>query len=207
MSFVFPLHSVFLALPLESQPKWHFQALQEELRPWEDILGFQNPQSPHLTLMFWPQVLELELQGIRQQSAKIASRHAPFSVRANGVGTFGNRGEDFVLYLDVAFSDELARVKKSCPWSDGKPFHPHITIARIRHPQKFAVHRKKIMKVMGNVSFEVLFDCLRLYAEVEGQKQTPLQDFAFTLHTTSHLTPPHELPSSTSRGASSEPRR
>ncbi|MFH0851460.1 MAG: hypothetical protein V1876_01805, partial [Candidatus Peregrinibacteria bacterium] len=66
----FPLRSVFLALPLEGNPKWQFQALQEELKPFADILRFQNPASPHLTLMFWPSVGELEYKGIVSQAGK-----------------------------------------------------------------------------------------------------------------------------------------
>ena len=176
-TFSFPMRSVFLALPLENAPKWQFQALQEELRPWEEILNFQNPQSPHLTLMFWPEVGELEFQGIVEQAGTIASRHAQFSVTANGIDTFGSRGEDKVLFLTVSFSDELARIKKACPWSDGKPFAPHITIARIRHAQRFVVAKKKVTKALGTPDFPISFDRLRLYGEVDGRKQTALMDF------------------------------
>ena len=148
----FPIKSVFLALPLEGQPKQLFQELQEKLAPYADILRFQNPHSPHLTLMFWPEVSELEYKGIAEQAAKIASRHQAFTIDVIGADTFGSpsyaeasagrRGEDRVLYLSVAFSDALARIKKDCPWSDGKPLrsahHPraHTTSAEIRCPQK-----------------------------------------------------------------------
>jgi 2'-5' RNA ligase len=175
----FPLRSVFLALPLEGQPKWQFQALQEELQSFADILRFQNPQSPHLTLMFWPGVGALECKGIGEQAQKIASLHAPFAMKVTGAETFGNRGEDHVLFLSVAFSDELARVKKTCPWSDGRPFAPHITLARVGHPQRFNTVKKKVMKILEGTAFDIPVDRLRLYAEVNGVKQTPLEDFVF----------------------------
>ena len=118
------------------------------------------------------------------QAEKIAASHKPFSVKVTHAETFGSRGEDRVLFLTVAFSEELARLKKSCPWpteSHAEPrrsmFHPHITLARIRHSQRFAVVKKKLMKKLEGCSFEIPFDCLRLYAEVEGKKQTPLRDF------------------------------
>lgn len=178
--FSFPLRSVFLALPLEGNPKWQFQALVEELRPYEDILRFQNPASPHLTLMFWPSVGTLEYKGIVEQAGKIAALHAPFTMNVTGAETFGNRGEDHVLFLPIGFSEELARVKKTCPWSDGRPFAPHITLARIGHPQRFNTVKKKVMKVLDGISFDIPVDRLRLYAEVNGAKQTPLEDFPFT---------------------------
>ena len=174
----FPLRSTFLALPLEGKPKWLFQALQEELRPFDDILSLQNPQTSHLTLQFWKEVMEIEYGQISGQAQKIAAASSPFSLRVTGVDMFGSHGEDRVIFLSVAFSDELARLKKSCPWpSDGK-FSPHITLARIRHPQKFAVQKKKILKALGEVDFEIPVELLRLYAEVDGRKQTPLEDFS-----------------------------
>lgn len=175
----FPIRSVFLALPLEGQPKWMFQALVEELKPYANILRFQNPQSPHLTLMFWPSVGELEYQGISAQAGKIAALHAPFTMKVTGAGTFGSHGEDHVLFLEIAFSEELARMKKTCPWSDGRPFSPHITLARVGHPQRFNVIKKKAMKALEGISFDVPVDRLRLYAEVNGVKQTALQEFLF----------------------------
>ncbi len=175
----FPLRSVFLALPLEGQSKWLFQALQEELKPYADILRIQNPQSPHLTLMFWQSVGPLEYQGIAAQAAKIAPLHRPFTMHVTGADTFGSRGEDSVLFLTIAFSEELARVKKSCPWSDGRPFTPHITLARIAHPQRFNVVKKKVMKLLDGTAFDIPVDRLRLYAEVNGVKQTVLEEFVF----------------------------
>jgi len=179
MDLHFPLRSVFLALPLEGQPKWQFQALQEELKPFADILRFQNPQSPHLTLMFWSSTGELEYKGIRAQAQKIASLHKPFTMQVTGAETFGSHGEDQVLFLSIGFSDELARVKKTCPWSDGRPFAPHITLARIGHPQRFNVVKKKVMKILEGTAFNIPVDRLRLYAEVNGAKQTALEDFVF----------------------------
>ncbi|MDD4287337.1 MAG: 2'-5' RNA ligase family protein [Candidatus Peribacteraceae bacterium] len=194
-NLTFPLRSVFLALPLEGQPKWQFQAFVEELKPYADIVRFQNPQSPHLTLMFWPSVGQLEYQGIVQQAQKIASLHAPFTMKVTGADTFGNRGEDHVLLLSIGFSEELARVKKTCPWSDGRPFAPHITLARIAHPQdvkspvgdhvpftgRFTIVKKKVMKTLEGIAFDIPVDRLRLYAEVNGAKQTKLEDFVFAV--------------------------
>ena len=166
----FPLKSVFLALPLEQDALARFQE-------YANVLRFQNPETPHLTLMYWPEVSQLEFQGIVEQVRKIAVATDPFTINITGADTFGSRDEDKVLFLDIAFSDELARVKKRCPWTDGHPFHPHITLARMRHPQKFSVVKKKIMKQLKNAKFPASFDCLRLYAEVDGVKQTPLGDF------------------------------
>ncbi len=181
MGLSFPLHSAFIALPLEGQPKWQFQALQEELEPFSDILRFQNPQSPHLTLYFWKEMMKIEYDDILPKIENIAKRMPTFMLHVSGADTFGKSGDERVLFLTVAFSPELATLKKLCPWPNplDQPFNPHITIARISHLQKFAVHRKKIMKVFDGVSFDIPVDTIRFYAEIDGMKQTPVGDFAF----------------------------
>ena len=179
MELSFPLKAAFVALPLEGQPKWQFQALQEELKQFGDILRFQNPQSPHLTLQYWPEVMEIEYRQIQKQARGIAERTAPCTLHATGAGTFGSRGEDRVLFLTIAFSQELAQLKKSCPWVSGKPFEPHITLARIGHPQRFATVKKRIMKALDGCAFDIPVDRLRLYAEIGGRKQTPIEEYVF----------------------------
>ncbi len=175
----FPLRSTFLGLPLEEAAKERYRKLQEALRDFADILRFQDPDQPHLTLQFWKEVMEIEYHQIIEQAGKIAAKAATFTVRTTEPHTFGHRGQDHVLFIDIAFSEELARLKKACPWPEGRPFHPHLTIARIRHPQKFAVRKKDILKLLKDAVFDIPVDRLRLYAEVDGKQQTPLRDFIF----------------------------
>ena len=173
----FPLKATFLALPLEGEAKWEFQRLQSLLSTFDDFLSFQNPQSPHLTLQYWPNVMEIEYHQIIDQARRVASKHTPFTLKIEGADTFGSKGEDKVLFLSVPFSEELAKLKKSCPWPSGKPFHAHITLARIKHPQRFVVHKKEIMKLLKDASLEASIEMLRLYAEINGKKQTPITEF------------------------------
>ncbi len=177
----FPLRSAFIAPPLEGQARLQFQAIQEDLKPYEDFLRFQNPQSPHLTLYFWRELLKIEYDDVLPKIENIAARTHPLTLQVNGADTFGKTGAERVLFLSVSFSPELATLKKLCPWPNppDQPFHPHITLARISHPQKFTVHRKKIMKVFEGLSFEVPVTMLRMYADIDGAKQTPLADFPF----------------------------
>src|SRR3989338_9005763 len=106
----FPLRSVFLGIPLEHEAKDQFHALQEVLHPWESILRFQKPETPHLTLQFWPTVMEIEYHQILKQIPVIAEKYQPFSLKIEGIEFFGSRGEDKVMHLSVPFSEPLARL-------------------------------------------------------------------------------------------------
>ena len=123
--------------------------------------------------------MEIELGSIKETASKIVQRTSPFSIQVELADTFGSRGEDRVLFLKCSFSDELARVKKACPWPENRPFNAHITLARMSHPQKFAVVKKNVMKKLKDCQFEIKFDRIRLYAMVEGRRQTPIEDFVF----------------------------
>lgn len=145
--------------------------------PYKKFLRFQNPTSPHLTLQFWREVMEIEYVQTVKQTEKIAEKVEPFTLTVTHAETFGDR----VLILKVAFSDELARLRKLCPWVHGKPYSPHITLARMSHMENFRVNKKKIMKILKDVECDIPVDRLRLYAEVREVNQTPIKDFPFVL--------------------------
>lgn len=178
-----PLQAAFLALPLPEEAAAHFRDLQNRLTGFTHILRLQDAASPHLTLQYWPALMEIEVRQVLQQAAQIASRTRPFDLLIEGFEIFNQQGEDRVLYLAVPFSEPLARVKKLCPWSSGKPFFPHITLARISHPQRFQAMKKDILKKLHGASFTAHMDCLRLYGMVKNKRQIPLRDFPFNNQT------------------------
>ena len=179
MSLLFPLRSAFLALPLEGEAKEHFQDVQKRLQPFKELFRFQEADRPHLTLFFWGSLMEIEYSALIKQTEKIAARTSPFTLFVTGANTFEGDKEPKVLFLTIERSAELSTLKKICPWPNLRPFFPHITLARMKNPQAYLVHRKDILKTLKEVSFPVTCDKLRLYAEVEGVKQEKVRDFAF----------------------------
>jgi len=187
----FPLQRAFLALPLEGDAKRAFSELQKRLAPYEKLFRFQSPETPHLTLYFWKELMEIEYGDVLKKTEAIAARTTPFTLEVTSAETFDDR----VLTLAIARSQNLSTLKKLCPWPnpchperspkggvEGRSmFHPHITLARMRNPNAFRVQKKKIMKLLKNVSFAIPCDRLRLYAEVEGVRQVPIKDFVFLI--------------------------
>lgn len=177
----FPLRRVFVALPLEGDARDHFQALQNRLKEYENIFYFQNAETAHLTLYFWNELMEIEYDDVLRRMKKIAARTPPFHLQVLTAETSVDQKTklDRVLWLTIDRCEELSKLKKLCPWPNLQPFLPHITIARMRKPHDFCIHKKKIMKSMKDVAFDILADRVRLYAEIEGIQQTPLLDFPF----------------------------
>jgi 2'-5' RNA ligase len=177
--FVFPLRRLFLALPINEGAKIRFGQIQDRLGLFSDLFRFQNPSSPHLTIHFFGDVGELEYQGIVKHVEGMAARNMPFPCSVRAAGTFGKPGSERVLFLELGYSAELSKLAKQCPWPRDHPFSAHITVARMKNPHAFTVQKKKVMKILKDVSFPITFDRFRLYAEVDGVKQTPVGDFVF----------------------------
>lgn len=179
--FTFPLHRVFVALSLEGEARDRFRELQDRLKEYEGIFRFQNPETAHLTLYFWNELMEIEYEDVIRRMEKIAVRTHPFILHVLSAETSIDTKTklDRVLWLTIDRSEELATLKKLCPWPNIQPFFPHITIVRMRKPHDFRIHKKKIMKIFKDVSFDIPVDRIRLYAEVDSVQQTPIQDFIF----------------------------
>lgn len=183
----FPLHSAFVAIPLVGEAKSQFQAYREALKPFEEFLRLQKPDTPHLTLNFWRSMMEIEYLQVLNEAENVARQSEVFDLPVNAVDTFSYRGIHSILFLKPVFSPELAVLKKRCPWANpptGLPsldpaFRPHLTIARISHPQKFIVHQKKVMKALEGVDLTMRVDRIALYASVNGVNQTPLKEWVF----------------------------
>lgn len=177
----FPLRQAFIALPLENDARERFRTIQNSLSEYEDIFRFQNPETAHLTLYFWNELMEIEYVDVVRKMEKIAKRMSSFTLHVSGMQTFVDAKTklDRVLWFAIDRSEELATLKKLCPWPNIRPFSPHITIARIGKPHDFRIHKKKIMKLLREVTFDIPIDRVRFFAEVEGAKQNPLQDFRF----------------------------
>jgi 2'-5' RNA ligase len=181
MHLQFPLRSAFVAIPLTGDAKVRFQAYHDALKPFEEFLRLQSPETPHLTLTFWRIMMEIEYYQVLGACENIARQSETFELPVRGAETFGNKGIDRVLYAKPVFSPELAVLKKRCPWPNppDEPFTPHITLARISHPQKFTIHKKKVMKALEGLDFTLRVDRITLYGDIGGTKQAPVKEWVF----------------------------
>jgi len=99
------------------------------------------PENVHLTLVFLGNVAEEKLESIVLELA--ALRPPPLQIRITGLGTFPRAG---VLFADVDPSRDLLKLQQEaadrmirCGFQlDIRPYHPHITIGRLRSPARVA---------------------------------------------------------------------
>lgn len=82
----------------------------------------------HLTLAFYGEVPEAGLPRVRRRVARAARGAAALSLRFEGSGRFGDR----VLWVGVAGQRGELRGLAADVATDGRPYRPHLTVARVR---------------------------------------------------------------------------
>ena len=117
----------------------------EPRREAEPGFRWTDPEQWHVTLSFMEDVTERRLDDLLARLERAARRRTSFSAAIAGGGAFPNPARAKVLYAGVAADPdtvELTRLatgvraagnKAGAPAAGG-PFHPHITLARLRGP-------------------------------------------------------------------------
>lgn len=133
----------FLALELPDAVKNTLRRQIERLGRAIPETHWVNPESPHLTLAFLGEIDDAQLMAASESAAATARAHAPFTLRLDGLGTFGSAQAPRVVWVGLAgdktrlmqvqanVADELAA--RGFP-REQRPFAPHLTLARIKKP-------------------------------------------------------------------------
>lgn len=135
---------LFVAINLPADVRAGLLAAIEPLRDAAPRLSWARDEQLHLTIKFLgeqPETLATELES---RLAATAARNGAPLLRLGGVGAFPNFSAPRVVWLGVApeprlelihHEVELACAELGLP-VDGRPFRPHITLARVRDTQR-----------------------------------------------------------------------
>ena len=135
-----PVRRIFVAVDLSEDVRRavadHVSHIKES---FPDVpVKWERPEKFHITMKFFGDTDERQLEHIDDLVASAAASVSPFTLTINGPGSFRRR-DSAVLWIGVEESagedrdlSQLARILEG----DNQPrqFHPHITIARIKNP-------------------------------------------------------------------------
>jgi 2'-5' RNA ligase len=97
----------------------------------------------HLTLKFLGEIPQTSLSDLSQAASRAAIGVNPFPIRLEQTGAFPRHGPARVLWIGINDSSEKlvelhGRLEEEAAKvgfaKETRPFHPHLTIARLRHP-------------------------------------------------------------------------
>jgi len=137
---------IFIAIELPADVRQkitrHIDRLRNKL---PDVrASWIREQNLHLTIKFFGDILVERVEAASESLKGAANKIQSFEIQIDGCGAFPPRGRPNVLWMGIddpsgnlqrlhgALEDECAKAGFE---RDQRPFHPHLTIARIRNPQ------------------------------------------------------------------------
>lgn len=112
------------------------------LRTEAPELGWLGREQRHLTLKFLGNVEESDVPRLIVAADRAAARHAPLEMTVREIGAFPNFRRARVVWIGVEQDARLELLhhdlEQACEQEgfevEGRPFRPHITLARVRAP-------------------------------------------------------------------------
>ncbi|BBM84291.1 RNA 2',3'-cyclic phosphodiesterase [Candidatus Uabimicrobium amorphum] len=116
---------------------------------------------PHITL-FYPFIPHENFYNIQYDLQQTCKHIKPFSVKLDTVGHFKQRKGNFILWTGCEEQQEMQGLYKSLKLLlqnktevKKRPFHPHLTIGRMRDADKFEDLKSNVESSWQTIEFEV----------------------------------------------------
>ena len=177
----------FLAIELPEALRSGLAQVQEELKRSRADVRWVAPGNIHLTLKFFGNVPDDEIDTLAQAAREAAAETPPLQLQATGAGAFPSPTAPRVVWLGlggeiVPLTQLFYRLEKAFAAlgypPEGRAFNPHLTLGRVKSP----ANRDKLARLLAKLPpldwppFEVRE--LILFQSVlspQGSKYTPLQ--------------------------------
>ena len=173
---------LFLAVEL---PGSLLDELETSLAPLRDEapdLAWVSPAKRHLTLKFLGDVDPGRVPSLVEMAERLASRRALFAIHLREIGAFPNFRRARVVWIGVDHEARLELLQHDVEVAaeqagfelDGRPFRPHVTLARVR--TTLPVERAKgLRKAAKRVSFTATLgvEAITLFESVMAAGSTP----------------------------------
>lgn len=132
----------FVCLGLSDPVRDAIGVVQEHLRRKGLALAYAHPRDAHLTLAFLGSIEHETIELLAPRLDEVAARVPPFGMAVRGGGFFGPPRAPRVAWIGVEETSVLmdlqaavATTAEACGIAlERRPFHPHLTLARIRAP-------------------------------------------------------------------------
>ena len=153
---------LFIAIELPEDIKNYLRQIQQQLPE----VRMSKAKDFHLTLKFLGEIDETMAENIKRELEKISFEK--FSLTLSDIGVFPNERNVRVVWTGLKECKELIKLQKaveaalrSFGFKSDKRFHPHLTLARIKHvdDKKLFMEKLKTIKTQGK-TFPVKSFCL-----------------------------------------------
>lgn len=170
---------LFIAIEVPEEFKNYIASLQDEIKT--DFIRASYPKEFHLTLLFLGDVDESKLDDIKTKLQSV--RFDSLDLTFDKIGVFPSQNYIRVVWLGIRESEQLAKlaenVSAALEWKLDKKFHPHITLARVKHINE----KEQFNKILTGIkieakSFEInSFKLIKSTLQKEGPIYEVVEEF------------------------------
>lgn len=152
---------------VEIHPEIH-SAIDIELAPLREMLNsslvrWVPTAKIHLTLKFLGDISQKNLEMLTQLLNPEVSKHEPFEIKVNGLGSFPNARQPRVIWIGIQGPVRLLALQRGIEAAattlgypgDKRPFSPHLTIGRVKQNVNSA-QVQKIREALDQTTLGVL---------------------------------------------------
>ncbi len=143
---------LFIALPIDEKQARFLAELQGRLPAFRGT----KPKEHHLTLQFLGSVDEKMAERVKKELQDVTSE--PMELTVDRMGTFPMRGKPRVVWAGFQKNQsmqfllklrmDIARKMRLLGFrAEQHRFHPHLTLARVKHVEKGSVFRGELLKI------------------------------------------------------------
>lgn len=134
----------FLAIDLPENLKPGLALYLQELKKSGADVKWVPVGNIHLTLKFFGNVPDTEVDILALAAQEVAAEQAPFQLKVTGAGAFPSLNAPRVVWLGLEgdliplarFYRQLEKAFETLGYPpEGRPFHPHLTLGRVKSPK------------------------------------------------------------------------
>lgn len=119
-----------------------YSTLKESLK--EDAIKWVRHNNFHLTLRFWGDTTQKQIEKIKLALEELAVQFQPFQFKLKGIGYFKNKGKPRILFANIEESPTLKQLANGINQQgvkygfekETREFKPHLTVGRIKFVKK-----------------------------------------------------------------------
>jgi RNA 2',3'-cyclic 3'-phosphodiesterase len=152
---------LFLAINFESELRRAIHEAAEPLRDAAPALAWVPESRVHLTLKFLGEVSEERARFVADTTRQVAAEHREIAIELGGVGAFPNFRRPRVVWMGVSPEPKMELlhhdIESACAELgfeiEGRPFRPHLTLARVRTRVKDVETLRALARAAKRIDF------------------------------------------------------
>lgn len=180
---------LFAAVPLSPELQQKFDSILGQMASFPSDIRWVKPANLHLTLKFFGEMNDEKLPLVIDLLAKVAARHRPFSLTAEGLDAFRDLRQPKALFVSLrsgtdalpALALDIEQTSKVFVLKPGEErFKAHVTLGRVKSEKGLPQVLEKLNLLCAAPLGEMRVDSFYLYESQltsEGSVYTRLREF------------------------------